>query len=56
MTDDMIVATICREFKWTYQEFMESPAVFIDNVMIMMRAEAKQERIRERMSKMNSKN
>lgn len=36
----MWAALICDRFKWTYQEYMETPIDFIFNVQAMMTAEA----------------
>lgn len=37
-----MVAVICREMKWTWQEFMNQPQSFIDTVVDMLTAEAKE--------------
>jgi hypothetical protein len=36
----MLCAVICREFKWTWQEYQEQPAFFIDMIIAMIQAEA----------------
>jgi hypothetical protein len=41
LTDEMITALICREFKWTYSEYEKQPSWFIDLIVQMMRAEAR---------------
>lgn len=39
--DDMqIAAVICREFGWTYDEYLDQPITFIFTVMEMLNAEA----------------
>jgi UDP-N-acetylglucosamine--N-acetylmuramyl-(pentapeptide) pyrophosphoryl-undecaprenol N-acetylglucosamine transferase len=36
---EMLVALICREMKWTYKEFQDQPAWFIDIILEMLQAE-----------------
>lgn len=36
----MAAAVICRAMGWTWREFEDSPAWFIDVVSLMLRAEA----------------
>lgn len=35
----MLAALICREFKWTWQEYMDQPQPFLDTIMEMLNAE-----------------
>jgi hypothetical protein len=37
---EMLVALICREMKWTYKEFQDQPAWFIDIILEMLQAES----------------
>jgi len=39
MTEGMMIALVCREMKWTYQEFQDQPSEFIDTVIDMCLAE-----------------
>jgi hypothetical protein len=36
----MLAAIICREMKWTYQEYQNQPSWFIDIVLEMLQAES----------------
>lgn len=38
----MIAAIICREMKWTWQEYQEQPAFFVDTLITMLQAESRQ--------------
>ena len=40
-SDQITVAIICREMKWTYDEYLDTPTEFIDTLIEMLRAEAK---------------
>lgn len=44
----MIAAVLCREFKWTWQEYMAQPQSFIDTITDMLTAESKQQKRQER--------
>jgi len=37
----MFMALVCREFGWTYQQYMEQPAHFIDIITEMFKGEGK---------------
>lgn len=37
----MIAAVICRETGWTFEEYLNTDAAFIDVLLAMLRAEAK---------------
>lgn len=50
LTEDMVAALICREMKWTWQEYQDQPAKFISTIFEMLQAEAKEA---ERKSKNN---
>jgi len=36
----MVAALLCREMKWTYQEYQAQPAPFIDTILDMLQAES----------------
>lgn len=38
----MLAAVICREFGWTWEEFWDQPQPFIETIVDMMEAEAKE--------------
>jgi hypothetical protein len=38
----MVAALICREMGWTWQEYQNQPAWFIDIVLEMLKAEAEE--------------
>lgn len=38
----MLAAVICREMKWTWQEYQDQPAFFVDALLSMLQAESKQ--------------
>lgn len=38
----MIAAMVCREMGWTWQEYEAQPAVFIEIIIEMIRAENKE--------------
>jgi hypothetical protein len=42
LTDDMARALICREMKWTWHEYDEQPAGFIDTIVEMLKAESRE--------------
>lgn len=35
-----MAATICREYGWTWHEYQEQPATFIETIKLMFKAEA----------------
>ena len=37
----MLAAVICKEYGWTYEEYMNAPAPFIDNIVAMYAAQNK---------------
>jgi len=37
----MVQAVICREMKWTYEEYLDAPSWFIDMIVDMLQAEAR---------------
>jgi len=37
----MIAAIVCREMKWTYRQYLETDAAFVDVILAMLRAEGK---------------
>lgn len=45
----MVAALVCREMKWTWQEFENQPAWFVDVILEMLKAEgdAMAKRIKE---------
>jgi len=48
----MTAALICREFGWTWQEFENQPAQFIDNILAMLQEESREmERKNKRLSR-----
>ncbi|MFA5080304.1 MAG: hypothetical protein WC472_01625 [Candidatus Paceibacterota bacterium] len=40
----MRTALLCREMKYTWEEYQNSPAPFIDNLIMMFNAEADQQK------------
>jgi hypothetical protein len=36
----MLAAVVCREMKWTWEEYQQSPQRFIDIIVKMLTAEA----------------
>jgi len=44
----MIAVLICREYKWTYEEYMNQPADFIKNIIEMLTAEAEDSKNRNK--------
>lgn len=42
LTNDMARALICREMKWTWSEYDEQPAGFIDTIVEMLKAESRE--------------
>jgi len=38
----MIAALICREMKWTYQEYQNQPSWFIDIIRALLKAESEE--------------
>jgi hypothetical protein len=35
----MRVALLCREMKWTYQQYLEQPTFFVEHLAAMLTAE-----------------
>jgi hypothetical protein len=44
----MIVAILCREMGWTWQEYQNQPAWFIDILLEMLKAEGEEIKRRRR--------
>jgi len=44
----MLAAMVCREFKWTWQEYQDQPQVFIDTIVDMMVAEGRENEARQK--------
>lgn len=42
MPDEAFIASICREMKWTYDEYCNQPDWFIETIQVMMSVEGKQ--------------
>jgi len=42
LTDDMARAIVCREMKWTWDEYGDQPAAFIDTIVEMLKAESRE--------------
>jgi hypothetical protein len=40
LTDEMVAAMICREMKWTLEEYESQPTTFIDTIIEMLKAES----------------
>jgi len=40
LQDEQIIALICREMGWTWQDYQQTPAWFADIIAEMLRAEA----------------
>ncbi len=36
----MQAALVCREYGWTYDEYLDQPKYFVDTVLLMLRNEA----------------
>ena len=41
LNSEQVAAIVCREMKWTYEEYQNTPATFIDIVLLMLKAENK---------------
>ena len=41
VTQEMLAALVCREMKWTFEEYERQPASFIDTIVLMLQAESK---------------
>ena len=40
LSDTALAALICREMKWTWEEYQSQPSWFVDNIFEMLKAEA----------------
>lgn len=40
VTPEMLAAIVCREMKWTFEEYETQPASFVDTIVLMLQAEA----------------
>lgn len=36
MTEDMVAVVVCDRFKWTYDEYLDTPRPFVLNVLAMI--------------------
>lgn len=42
LTDEMRVAIVCREYGWTFDQYMDQPESFINTIESMLSEEAKE--------------
>ena len=40
LTEEMIAAIVCKEYGWTYEQYQETPAEFIEIILLMFKAES----------------
>lgn len=48
MNQDLLAASVCQEFGWTYQEYMNTPKWFVDLIVEKMMRDAKELEIKSK--------
>jgi len=53
--EEVIMVQLCREMKWTYQEFMNQPAWFIDLLLEVINMEEREKERRIKLAELREK-
>jgi len=55
VSEELIMVQICREMHWTYQEFLEQPAWFIDLLIEILDIETREMKRKEKLAELKMK-
>jgi len=55
LDEEVLIVNICREMKWTYQEFLEQPAWFVELLVEIINLEEKEKERRIKIEELKAK-